>query len=41
MKDITAGYEKFIQNKEVKDNGKQAFNKAVNKATKPKQRGSK
>lgn len=41
MDKLTKGYEKFIQDKELKEDGKQQFNKAIDKASKPKQRGSK
>ncbi len=41
MDKLTQGYEKFIKGKDFKENGKELFNKAIKKATKPKQRGSK
>lgn len=41
MEKLTAGYEQFIKGQEVKSNGKKAFNKAIKKAAKPKQRGTK
>lgn len=42
MDKLTAGYEKFIKGKEVKKAGKPAFDKAIQKASKPvKGRGSK
>lgn len=41
MEKLTAGYGEFIKGKELKNNGKEHFNKVVKKATKPKQRGSK
>ena len=36
MEKLTQGYEKFIKNKEVNENGKEQFEKALNKATKKK-----
>ena len=39
MKELTAGYEKFIKGKETNSNGKALFDKALKKAVKP--RGSK
>ena len=41
MDKLTAGYEEFIKGKELKENGKKLFDKAIKKATKIKQRGSK
>lgn len=41
MERLTAGYEEFIKGRELKKDGLQAFQKALKKATKPKQRGSK
>lgn len=41
MDKLTGGYERFIRSKEIKENGKEQFEKAVKKATKSKQRGSK
>ena len=41
MDRLTEGYEKFIKDKEVNKKGKELFNKAIQKAAKPKQRGSK
>ena len=41
MEKLTQGYEKFIKGKEVNPNGKQLFDKAVKKSSKPKPRGSK
>lgn len=41
MQKLTQGYEKFIDGKELKKDGKELFNKAIKKATKIKQRGSK
>lgn len=41
MSEITANYETFIKGKEVNNNSVNLFNKAVKKAVKPKQRGSK
>jgi hypothetical protein len=41
MEKLTAGYEKFIKGKELKENSQENFNKAIKKAAKPKQRGSK
>lgn len=34
MDKLTRNYEKFIKGKELKQNGKSAFNKAIKKATK-------
>ena len=39
MEKLTKGYEKFMEGQELKKNGKGAFNKAIKKAVKPKQRG--
>jgi hypothetical protein len=41
MDEVSKGYESFIKGKELKDNSKSEFDKAIKKATKPKQRGSK
>lgn len=41
MDKLTQGYEKFIKGKELVQGGKEAFNKAIKKAVKPKQRGAK
>ena len=41
MEKLTVGYEKFIEGKEVVNNSKDLFNKVIDKATKPKQRGLK
>lgn len=41
MLDVTKGYEKFISDKSLNKNGKDIFDKAIKKASKPKQRGSK
>ena len=41
MEKLTQGYEKFIKGKEVNNNGKALFEKAIKKATTTKQRGSK
>ncbi len=41
MEKLTQGYEKFIKGKELAQGGKDAFNKALKKAVKTKQRGSK
>lgn len=41
MEKLTHGYEKFIKGRELKENGKEQFNKAIKKATKPKSHGSK
>jgi hypothetical protein len=35
MEKLTAGYEKFIEGKEVDPNGAKKFEKALKKATKP------
>ena len=35
MEKITANYEQFINGKEVNNNGKDLFNKALKKAAKP------
>ncbi len=35
MEKLTDGYEGFIKGKETKDNGKEAFDKAIKKAIKP------
>lgn len=36
MEKLTAGYEKFIQGKQLNNNGKEQFDKAINKSTKKK-----
>ena len=41
MEKLTQGYEKFVEGKDLKKNGKEQFNKAIMKAAKPKLRGSK
>jgi hypothetical protein len=41
MDKLTKGYEEFIKGKETTNRGKEQFEKALKKATKPKQRGSK
>ena len=41
MDKVTAGYEQFIKGKKVNKNGKELFDKAIKKASKPKQLGSK
>ena len=42
MEKLTEGYEDFIKGKEVKEGGKDAFEKVIKKAvTKPKQHGLK
>lgn len=41
MEKLTQGYEKFIKGQELKEGGKKQFDKAIKKAAKPKQRGSK
>jgi hypothetical protein len=41
MAEVTKGYEDFIKRQKLKEDGKQQFNKAIKKAAKPKQRGSK
>lgn len=41
MDEVSKGYEKFIQGKELNDNGRELFGKALKNASKPKQRGSK
>lgn len=41
MDKLTAGYEQFIKGKQLVQGGKEAFNKAIKKAAKPKQRGAK
>jgi hypothetical protein len=41
MDKLTQSYEKFIKGKELKEDGKDQFEKALKKVTKPKQRGSK
>ena len=41
MEKLTQGYEKFIKGRELVQGGKDAFNKAIKKAAKPKQRGTK
>lgn len=35
MDRLTAGYEKFIKGKEINNNGRIAFDKAIKKASKP------
>jgi hypothetical protein len=39
MEKLTENYEKFIEGKQLKSNGKQLFDKTIKKASKP--RGSK
>ena len=41
MDKITAGYEQFIKGKKLNKNGKEIFEKAIKKASKLKQLGSK
>jgi len=41
MAELTATYETFIKGKGLNTNGLNTFNKAIKKAAKPKQRGSK
>lgn len=41
MEKLTQGYERFIKGKELSEGGKKNFDKAIKKATQPKQRGSK
>jgi hypothetical protein len=41
MDKLTQGYEKFIKGQELKADGKKLFEKAIKKASKPKQRGTK
>jgi len=41
MEKLTQGYEKFIKGKEINQGGKDAFNKAIKKAVKTKQRALK
>jgi hypothetical protein len=41
MEKLTQGYEKFIKDKELKENGKELFEKAIKKAVNIKQRSSK
>ena len=41
MEKLTQGYEQFIKGKETTNNSKDLFNKAIKKATKIRQRGSK
>lgn len=41
MDKLTQGYEKFIKGKGTREDGKEQFDKAIKKATNPKQRGSK
>jgi hypothetical protein len=41
MEKLTQNYEEFIKRKELKEDGKEQFDKTMKKATKPKQRGSK
>lgn len=41
MDKLTQGYEKFIKGKELKENGKNQFDKAIKKTIPKKQRGSK
>ena len=41
MDKLTQGYEKLIKGKELNDNNRELFDKAIKKATKTKQRDSK
>jgi len=41
MDELTQGYDKFIEGKEMVKDNKKVFDAALKKATKPKQRGSK
>lgn len=41
MNEVTKGYEEFMKGKELTENGRELFSKAIKKATKIKQRGSK
>lgn len=41
MEKLTARYEKFIKGKELKEDGKKLFSKAIKKASNPKHRGLK
>jgi len=41
MDEVSKGYEKFIQGKELNDNGRELFEKILKKAVKSKQHGSK
>jgi hypothetical protein len=41
MEKLTQGYEKFIKDKETNKTGKQLFDKAIKKASKPKPRSPK
>ena len=41
MDEVSKRYEKFIQRKELNDNGRELFEKTLKKASTPKQRGSK
>ncbi len=41
MDELTKNYEQFIKGKETVANGKDVFDKAIEKAAKPKPRGSK
>jgi hypothetical protein len=41
MEKLTQGYEKFIKSRELSKEGKQAFDKAIKKAAKPKGRSAK
>jgi hypothetical protein len=36
MEKLTAGYEAFIKRQELKENGKEQFDKAIKKASNPK-----
>jgi hypothetical protein len=40
MDKLTQGYEKFIKGKESQEKGKELFDKAIKKTTKPTPRGS-
>ena len=41
MEKLTQGYEKFIKGKQLNENGRELFSKAIKKAAQIKQRGSK
>lgn len=41
MEKLTAGYEQFIKGKQQVPGGKKAFDKAIKKSVKPKERGAK
>jgi hypothetical protein len=41
MEELTKGYEDFIKRQALKQDGKQQFEKAIKKASKPKPRSSK